>query len=54
MKIVAKEVTQEFYGKTIVDVSEIDIVQIWQSGDVIHVQRDKIQELIDILEQEKL
>lgn len=43
---------QQYYPDLEFDTTEIDIVQIWQNGDVIQVERDKLQELIEILSEQ--
>lgn len=56
MSLLYLEIIQNNYPKIEIDVNEKDIVQIWMNGkndsNVIQVERDKIQNLIDILKQE--
>ncbi len=49
-------ILQDHYRFIEIDASEKDIVQIWQNSsvtsDVIQIERENIQELIDILKKE--
>jgi len=47
-----KTLIQEHYPEIEIDLREKDIVQIWQDGDVIQIERYLIENLIEILKKE--
>ena len=49
-----KKINQKHYPKIEVDTREKDIVQLWQNGDVIQIERENIKTIIDLLIRERL
>lgn len=44
------ELTQDHYPKIEIDTREADVFILWQNGEPIFIERDKLQILFDIIE----
>lgn len=43
------KIQQKFYPSIEIDATEKDIVQLWQNGDVVQIERENLEQLIEIL-----
>jgi len=46
------EIKQQHYGTLQVDTSEKDIVQIWNAGELVQIEREHLERVIELLNAE--